>query len=67
MLGLIPGTLTDGKFCKRNINPRNIDIMNNHLANQLERHMSTDDKRTTAEYIKVDVTSNMEAAVHEML
>lgn len=38
MLGLIPG---DGytKFRKRYINVRDIDTIDNHLANQEEKHM----------------------------
>lgn len=63
MLSLIPDTSKEGKFRKRHEDPRIIDTINKHLADQRETHMSADEKPTMAEDIKIDVPPNMETAV----
>lgn len=67
MVGLIPDEPLDGKFRKRNIDPKNIDTINRHLAQQREIHMSADEKQTTAEDLKINVPPYNEEVVCNML
>lgn len=43
-VGLILDEPSDGKFCKRNIDRKNINTINRYFSNQLETHTSANEK-----------------------
>lgn len=51
---------------KRNLDPKYIDAINKHLADQPERQIYTDEKPTIAEDIKIDVLPDKASAVRDM-
>lgn len=67
MIGLITDMHSNGKFRKRNIDPENIDAVNQHLDDQSESHIYADEKLTIADDIKVDVPPDKDQAVRDML
>lgn len=50
MLGQISDTSKDGNFCKRRTYRKDIDTINKHFANQLELHISGDERPVGREW-----------------
>ena len=66
LLRLIPDNV-DTKYRKRHVNVRDIDTVNQHLADERERHMRDDEKPVTAEEIALDVPKEEEDKVRNMI
>lgn len=67
MLGIILDEPMDGKFRNLHIDPKNIDTINNHLADKNQSYMSPEEKETTAEEIKIRFLLEKEAVVGDMI
>lgn len=56
-----------GKFCKRHIDAKKIDPINQYLADQRDRQMSADKEPTVADDINIDVPPDSEEEVRNMV
>ena len=66
LLGLIPDDVVT-KYRKRHINIWDIEKINKHLADEIERHMGDEEKPVTAEEIILVVPKEEEEKVINML
>ena len=69
MMGIVPDAPSkdDGKFRKRVFNPRDTDVLNHHLSDDLQKHLEDDERSISADYIELDVAEDVGEDVRTIL